>query len=233
MRPPLIAVTRSATFSVLALIVCVAPNFLAASSLASAMSIAMIGAAPAIRAPCTLFKPTPPQPMTSALAPVWTFAVLTTAPNPVSTPQAISAAASNLMSSGIFGDLALVNDRVLGEGARAQAVHDRLALRAVDRRRLVERKNFLAEHRRTARARPAEAAGADQRRDHMIARFYAQDSRADRVDDPGGFVPVDRRQIATPGAVDKENIAVADRAGLHLDPDLAGAGLGKLDLLDG
>ena len=82
------------------MIACVAPKALAASSLLSATSTAMIGEAPATRAPCTEFKPTPPQPMTTTLRPTPTPAVLTTAPKPVSTPQAMSEATSNGMSAG-------------------------------------------------------------------------------------------------------------------------------------
>ena len=46
-------------------------------------------------------SPTPPQPMTTTLEPGLTPAVLTTAPSPVSTPQAMSAALSRAMSFGI------------------------------------------------------------------------------------------------------------------------------------
>ena len=51
-------------------------------------------------APCTLFSPTPPVPITTTLLPAGTRAVLTTAPRPVITPQASSEALSNGMSSG-------------------------------------------------------------------------------------------------------------------------------------
>jgi len=54
----------------------------------------MIGAQPARRAPWTELRPTPPQPITTTLVPALTLAVLTTAPIPVSTPQAISDALS-------------------------------------------------------------------------------------------------------------------------------------------
>ncbi len=46
------------------------------------------------------------------------------------------------------------------------------------------------------------------------------------------LVAIDRRQIAAPGALPIEDVAVADRAGLDLDADLALAGLGEVDLLD-
>ena len=101
LRPPVSALTRSATSSLLALIVSVAPNSRAAASLAGSMSTAMIGEAPASRAPWMELRPTPPQPMTTTLDPALTPAVLTTAPIPVSTPQAISAALSSGTSFGM------------------------------------------------------------------------------------------------------------------------------------
>jgi hypothetical protein len=51
--------------------------------------------APASRAPWMTEIPTPPQPMITTVEPGRTCAVLRTAPTPVSTPQAISAAVSN------------------------------------------------------------------------------------------------------------------------------------------
>ena len=101
LRPPVSALTRSATFSLLALIVSVAPNSRAAASLPGSMSTAMIGEAPASRAPWMELRPTPPQPMTTTLEPALTPAVLTTAPIPVSTPQAMSDALSSGTSFGI------------------------------------------------------------------------------------------------------------------------------------
>ena len=61
----------------------------------------MIGAAPTVAAPCTAFNPTPPVPMITTHSPGRTPAVLVTAPKPVSTPQAISEAASSGTSFGM------------------------------------------------------------------------------------------------------------------------------------
>jgi hypothetical protein len=47
----------------------------------------MIRSAPAITAPCTTERPIPPRPKTATLSPALTFAVLSTAPIPVVTPQ--------------------------------------------------------------------------------------------------------------------------------------------------
>ena len=100
-RPWVSSATRARTSSPLALIVWVAPNSRAAASLPASMSTAMIGVQPERRAPWMALRPTPPQPMTTTLDPVLTFAVLTTAPKPVSTPQAMRAALSSGMSLGI------------------------------------------------------------------------------------------------------------------------------------
>ena len=129
-------------------------------------------------------------------------------------------------------DLAVVDDDMLGESADAHAVDDALSAFALERALPVEREDLFAEHRRAARAGRAEAAGADQRRDHGIADLDPRDAGADRLDDARRLVAVDRRQIAAPGALPIEDVAVADRAGLDLDADLALAGLGEVDLLD-
>src|SRR5258705_336064 len=57
----------------------VAPTSMGACSLASDRSIATMGWAPAIAAPCPKLRPTPPVPITATLEPGPTFAVLVTA----------------------------------------------------------------------------------------------------------------------------------------------------------
>ena len=51
------------------------------------MSMATMGSAPAMAAPCAQFSPTPPQPTTATDAPGSTWAVLSAAPTPVKTPH--------------------------------------------------------------------------------------------------------------------------------------------------
>jgi hypothetical protein len=96
----------------------------------------------------------------------------------------------------------------------------------------VEREHFLAEHRRALDAGGAEAAIADERRDHRVADFQARHPRADRLDHARRLVAIDRRQIAAPGAVEEKDVAVADRAGRSPDQDFARPWLGELDRLD-
>ena len=62
----------------------------------------MIWRAPASFAPRTALKPTPPRPTTATDCPGSSFAVLTTAPTPVSTAQPNSAASSSGRSGSIF-----------------------------------------------------------------------------------------------------------------------------------
>ena len=58
----------------------------------------MMRSAPASAAPCTAFRPTPPQPMTTTLLPASIRAVLVTAPTPVITAQPTRHARSSGMS---------------------------------------------------------------------------------------------------------------------------------------
>ena len=85
-----------------ALTTSVAPKCRARLSLVPLMSTAMIRPAPAMAAPLIADSPTPPQPITATVLPTSIFAVLMTAPKPVVTPQPMSAARSNGMSSRIF-----------------------------------------------------------------------------------------------------------------------------------
>src|SRR5574337_512733 len=73
----------------------VAPAARARPSFSGERSAAMIGSAPANRAPATVDKPMPPSPSTVTESPSCTRAALRTAPTPVSTAQPISAASAN------------------------------------------------------------------------------------------------------------------------------------------
>ena len=99
---PVISFTASTGSRFDALTTSVAPKCLAISSLLSSMSTAMMCAAPAMRQPWMTFSPTPPQPITTTVAPPGTLAVYSAAPTPVMTPQPTSAASAQGMSSGIF-----------------------------------------------------------------------------------------------------------------------------------
>ncbi len=78
----------STTFSTsFGLMKCVMPNLRAISWRAGLVSTPMILSAPTILAPWITFRPMPPSPNTTTLAPASTLAVKITAPMPVVTPQ--------------------------------------------------------------------------------------------------------------------------------------------------
>lgn len=79
----------------------VAPNSSAFSRLNATGSTATMFRAPAWSAPCTAFDPTPPTPKITTVSPARTPAAYTEVPQPVGTPQPVSAATSNGMSSSI------------------------------------------------------------------------------------------------------------------------------------
>src|SRR6266566_2398889 len=101
-QPPVAALLSSTALGLLALNVSVAPSWRARPSLSSERSIAITRRAPTAIAPSSELKPTPPSPITATLEPAETFAVLITAPTPVSTAQPNKAASSNGSSLSIF-----------------------------------------------------------------------------------------------------------------------------------
>src|SRR3984885_14385286 len=80
---------------------CVAPKARAFSRLNATGSTTMTYAAPAYRAPCTAFVPTPPAPKITTVWPPRPPAASPAVPQPVGTPQPVSAATSNGMSCSI------------------------------------------------------------------------------------------------------------------------------------
>ena len=115
----------------------VAPKDLAASSLASEMSSAMMRLPPASAAP-TLFKPTPPVPS----PPRRRGLPGGSAPRPVTTPRRSRRCQGIVL--GDRDDLGLVDHDILGEGAGPQALLDLRAVAAVDRAPVVQRHRTLA-----------------------------------------------------------------------------------------
>jgi hypothetical protein len=72
----------------------VAPKRRAVSSFSGTVSTATMTEAPESRQPWIAEMPTPPQPITTAVSPGRSWAVLTTEPTPVITPQPTRAATS-------------------------------------------------------------------------------------------------------------------------------------------
>ena len=202
LRPPVSAVTRSATSSLLALIVSVAPNSRAAASFAGSTSTAMIGEAPAMpRALDGIEADAAAADDDDARAGFHVGRV----DDRAQPRQHAAGDERGAVEGHVLRDrdrLRLVDDHPLGERAGAQPMDDRLAGAVVQRRRAVEREHLLAEDGRALSAGGAEAAIADERRHHMVADFQARHARADRLDHARRLVAVDRRQFAAPGAVD-------------------------------
>ena len=138
----------------------------------------MIGSQPASRAPWTELRPTPPQPITTTLDPALTLAVLTTAPMPVSTPQAISDALSSFRSFGITTACEASTTMCSAKAPVRRPWTIGLPSPSLSGRRLVEREHLFAEHRRALGAGRAEAAVADEGRDHVVAGARAGSRRA-------------------------------------------------------
>jgi hypothetical protein len=159
--------------------------------LLSKISTAMMGSAPTSAAPWMQFNPTPPQPKTATLRPASTWAVLTTAPTPVSTPQPTSAACCSGIvfvdgNHHIRGD-----DGVGSKGAQPQhLVHGSQALVVQGTPGFVRRQ--IAEVGEALLAHSAEATVALPREDHVVAGADAAHVAAHRLDDASAFVAQNR-----------------------------------------
>ena len=158
--------------------------------------------------------------------------MLTTAPKPVITPQASSAARSNGSSGGIptAWDASTTTSSANAPVRSPWAIGLSVGIR--QRPGLVERERRVAERRLAVRARRARAAGADERHDDVVALGDTLHAGADLDDDPRRLVPEHRRQRASPGALEVVEVALADRAGGEPDPQLAASGRCELHVLD-
>ena len=196
---------------------------------------AMLVRAPHRAAPCTQLRPTPPVPIVATWLPGRTAAVLMTAPRPV-----MHAAGQQRMRS-VSGtaardrhDLRCVDDararqrrRCAGPGGSA------LPSAAVKRRALVERRSCVSHKGGSPRgAGVAGAARADEGDDDVIARRDPATPGPTSSTTPAASCPNTAGRRPAPGAVHRQDVAVADGAGGDLDADLAAAGPGKADLLD-
>ncbi len=86
----------------------VAPSRRAMANFSGLVSMPMMRPAPAMTAPWMTDSPMPPSPKTATVAPGWTFAVFSTAPMPVVTPQPrrqtlSSGASGRILASAISG----------------------------------------------------------------------------------------------------------------------------------
>ena len=147
-------------------------------SLESRISTAMMGSAPDRRAPGWQFTPTPPQPSTATLLKGATLARLTTAPNPVVTPQASRQASSSGKVSGTFTSCVRLTSDVVGEPGHPGFVDDAVAALVGEHPPTVERLLALAEVRAPAGAVEALPAVLQQTDHHAVAGLEVGDRAA-------------------------------------------------------
>ena len=89
----------------------------------------------------------------------------------------------------------------------------------------------VAEHRAADGAVVAAAAVGPQDEDAAVAGLHGRDAGADRLDDAAALVAEHDGERGGGVAEHPVQVGVADAGRLDLEPDLAGAGVGELDLL--
>ena len=213
--------------------VSVAPNVRARSSFSAATSTAITCAAPATTAPCTTFRPMPPQPMTATVAPGGTFAVLNTAPRPVVTAQPTSAATSTGTLSSIFNSacsgrsICSANPPTPANWSTGDAVLGQRRAEAGGAGGPV-----LAHVRTTGRARRAQSARRRRARDHLVARTEVGDVGTDGLDDARRLVSQHRRHADRQRALDAVQVAVAQTRGVRVHQHFVGADRSHFEIGD-
>ena len=199
----------------------------------------MIRSQPAIAAPCTTLRPTPPAPITATREPFGTRAALVTAPTPVITAQPIVASASNGMSraTGMAPPSGTTTksekQAVPRNGARSwpracrRDAFDGSLLRNVT---FSTRSHNAARPSRQGGAHPTGRCPAEH---DVIAGLQARDRRSDLAHDPRTFMAEDERCLRGPVAARRMQVAVADAGSLELDQHFARARRVELGWFDG
>ena len=182
----------------------VAPNFSASSCFHSAGSTANTFRAPEFTAPCSAAIPTPPRPTTATSSPGRTAAALVAEPQPVVTPQLTRAAASKGIALSILTTEVRCTTRygeyVPSSEYGIDVLSSRLNAKRAVRHRCARHQSHaeVAQVALTGLARPADAAGRDERRGDVIAGLQIVDALADLDDDACAFVTAEHREAAAP-----------------------------------
>ena len=175
--------------------------------------------------------PTPPQPITAIESPRPTWPVLIAAPIPAITPQPSSPA-----TSGFAAGLTFVHcpecTRVFSMKAPMPSAARELLAR-LQRHLLRGVVGVEAVPGRAAATRPAGAADRAPVEDHEVARRDVDHALADGLDDPGGLVAEQEREVVVDPALAVVQVGVAHPARLHLHHDLARPRIRDDDRLDG
>jgi hypothetical protein len=98
------------------------------------------------------------------------------------------------------------------EGARLHPLADDFAVGIRQDGAVISEGNALTESWLAAVASGAPATGAGRRHDDVVTGREAVGTRPDLGYDTSSLMTVDRRERATPGAVDEGDVAVADAA---------------------
>ena len=207
---------------------CVAPNSSAHASFVGSMSTAMIGWAPARRAPAIAALPTPPQPNTATLSPRPTSPVYIAAPRPAITPQP-----SRPAVSGLAAGSTLVAWPAATSVCSAKAPMPSAGLSSVPSASVIfcvalkVEKQYQGRPRRQARQVPHTAR---QLRTTKSPGATSVTSGAHRLDHARGLVPQEEREVVVDRAFPVVQVGVAHAARLHGHPRLARSGIGHDDL---
>ena len=150
--------------------------------------------------------------------------VLSAAPRPAITPQPSRPAAVGGAAGSTFVHCPACDERLVGERADSERRRQR---RAVAQRHLLRRVvRGEAVPGSAAQAGPARAAHRPPVEDDEVAGRDVGDAVADRLDDAGGLVAEQEREVVVDPALAVVQVGVAHAAGLHRDHRLAGAGVG-------
>ena len=194
--------------------------------------MAMIGDAPASRAPAIAASPTPPQPITATESPRETLPVFTAAPRPAITPQPSRPDHRRVGVRIDLRALPFVHKGLLGERADAER---RGQLRAVGQRhRLAGIEGVEAVPRPAAAARPAVAAHRSPVQHDEVADLDMGDRASCRLDDACRLMAEQERELVVDAAVTVGQVGVAHPARLNPHDHIVRAGIrdGDVDELD-
>ena len=231
-KPPVTDLMYSTGSVVEELHVWVAPNSLAHASLRSSMSTAMIVDAPASRAPAMAASPTPPQPNTATVSPRRDAAGVDGGADAGHHAAAEQPGGRGRRRGVDLRALPGGDERLLGERADAER---RRQHGAVGQRHLLGGVvGGEAVPRLAPQAGPALAAHGPPVEDHEVAGRDVGDAGPDGLDDAGGLVAEQEREVVVDAALAVVQVGVADPAGLDLRRRASpGPGIGDDDRLDG
>ena len=174
--------------------------------------------------------PTPPQPMTATLSPRCTLPVFIAAPMPAITPQPSRPATAAGASGSTFvhwpAATSVFSTNAPMPSAGDSSVPSSSVIFCVA---LCVLKQYQGRPRRQARHCAADRAPVE---DHEVAGRHLGDALTDGLDDAGGLVAEQEREVVVDATLAVVQVGVADAAGLDLHDRLTRARVGHQDGLD-